>query len=104
MRAQSLASTASCGVSQEPPQTLTLGSLRKSGAVCSEMPPVGQKATSGNGPPSAFSRFTPPTAVAGNSFRKLKPAALACITSDAVDTPGSSGRPSALQAAASASV
>ena len=50
MRAQSPLSTASAGVSHEPPQTLTLGSARNCGAVSGVMPPVGQNSTSGNGP------------------------------------------------------
>jgi hypothetical protein len=33
------------------------------------MPPVGQNATSANGPASAFSIGMPPAAVAGKNFR-----------------------------------
>ena len=49
MRPQSWASTTSCGVSHEPPQTRTLPSARNCGAVWGVMPPVGQKTMSGNG-------------------------------------------------------
>ncbi len=70
MRSQSFAATASAGVSHEPPQTFTLGSARYCGAVSTLMPPVGQKATSANGPCSAFSSGMPPAAEAGKNFRK----------------------------------
>jgi len=70
MRAQSFSATASAGVSQEPPQTFTFGSARKSGAVASVMPPVGQNTTSVNGPASAYSIAIPPACIAGKNFRK----------------------------------
>ena len=73
MRAQSPLFIASAGVSQEPPTTFTLGSARNCGAVSGVTPPVGQNATSANGPENAFSSGMPPTAVAGNSLRKVKP-------------------------------
>ena len=89
---------ASAGVSQEPPHTGTLGRARNWGAVCGVMPPVGQKATSGKGPASAFSIGMPPAAVAGKNLTKWWPPAWACITSLAVATPGSSGSRRSAQA------
>ena len=98
MRAQSLAATASAGVSHEPPQTFTFGSARNCGAVSTVMPPVGQNTMSVNGPASAdgytFLKFFP--AVQAGGIPMLK--ALACITSLLVAMPGSSGRPSSRQA------
>ena len=91
-------------MSQDPPQTFTFGSARNCGAVSTVMPPVGQKAMSGKGPASAFSIGMPPAAVAGKNFRNCSPSAMAVITSLALATPGSSGRPAARQAAPSASV
>ena len=40
MRAQSLAATASAGVSHDPPQTFTFGKARNCGAVTREAGPV----------------------------------------------------------------
>lgn len=48
--AQSCAASAAFGVSHEPPTQTTFGCLRKSGAVCALMPPVGQNFSVGNGP------------------------------------------------------
>ncbi len=75
-----------------------MGSARNCGAVSTVTPPVGQNATSANGPEKAFSSGMPPTAVAGNSFRKVKPSSAAIMISLPVDTPGSSAMSSDLQA------
>ena len=60
------------------------------------MPPVGQNEISANGPANPFNKLMPPTATAGNNFRKLKPSAFAFITSLPVETPGSKGRSTSL--------
>src|SRR5690554_426385 len=70
MRFQSLLATTSAGVNQVPPQTTTFGSDRNCGAFSTVTPPVGQNLTSPNGPANPLRRFTPPTATAGNNFRK----------------------------------
>ena len=59
---------------------------------------------SANGPENAFSSGMPPTAVAGNSFRNVKPSSAAIMISLPVDTPGSSAMPSSLQASPTAFV
>src|SRR5690606_1025332 len=69
IRPQSLAATASAGVSHVPPQTGTFGSARNCGALSTVMPPVGQNLTSVKTPAKDFSRLRPPTATAGNSLR-----------------------------------
>src|SRR5437867_12459622 len=101
---QSPATTASWGVSQDPPTQPTLGRARKSGADAAVTPPVGQKTTSGNGPPSALSMPIPPACWAGKSLSAEKPAARAAITSEGVITPGSSGKLLARAASISAGV
>jgi hypothetical protein len=57
------------------------------------MPPVGQNTTSGKGPPSAFSIGMPPAGGGREELQEVQPVGLAAITSLAVATPGSSGRP-----------
>ena len=61
------------GVSQVPPHTGTLGNAKKSGADSIVIPPVGQNLMSENGPEKPFNKLIPPTATAGNSFKKEKP-------------------------------
>ncbi len=77
---------------------MTLGSARNCDAVSAVTPPVGQNAMSENGPEKAFSSGMPPTAVAGNSFRNVKPSSAAIMISLPVDTPGSSAMSRPLQA------
>ena len=68
MRAQSPDNIASFGVSHEPPTQATFLQARNCAAVSIEMPPVGQKVMSGNGPAIAFNMPMPPAGTAGNSF------------------------------------
>ena len=83
---------------------MTLGSASQPGALSMPTPPVGQNTMSANGLAQAFSIAGPPAAEAGKNLRKRNPSSAACITSLAVATPGSSGKPAARQAAATAAL
>ena len=80
------------GQSQEPPTATTFGSASQDAALASPMPPVGHTRILGNGPASARSALIPPDCSAGKNLTRSKPAASACISSEAVAIPGANGR------------
>ena len=80
------------GQSQEPPTATTFGSASQDAALASPIPPVGHTRILGNGPASARSALIPPDCSAGKNFTRSKPAASACINSEAVAIPGANGR------------
>ena len=92
------------GQSQEPPTATTFGSASQVAALASPMPPVGHTLILGNGPASARSALIPPACSAGKNLTISKPAASACISSDAVAIPGANGRPLAAAAFRSSGV
>ena len=68
IRAQSRSSSASAGVSQEPPTQPTLGRERYDAALDAVIPPVGQNRACGTGDAIDLRKSSPPDASAGNSF------------------------------------
>jgi 2-dehydro-3-deoxy-L-rhamnonate dehydrogenase (NAD+) len=86
--AQSPAATAALGAIHDPPTIGTLGNAKYLAAERSSMPPVGQNAIPGKTGASACNSASPPTASAGNSFRKLMPRSRAVMISEGVATPG----------------
>src|SRR5690606_32424347 len=86
-------------VNHEPPTHSTFGRCRNCGAVCTLMPPVGQKRTSANGPAQADSNGAPPACTAGKNLNVSRPCSSPCISSDEVATPGRNGRSTSRAAA-----